>query len=187
MRRLKMALTGIYRVQALRRAGTAADWTAATTVLSNGEIGVETDTGNSKIGDGKSAWSALSYVNTSGAQSQSPSVTSVAGRTGDIILTLADITGAASTASPMFTGVPVAPTAAAGTATTQLATTAFVATAVTSAVAGIPGYVLPAATSSALGGVKQAAFMPGLAAAPTQSDFNGLLGKLIAAGLMSAS
>lgn len=36
----------------------------------------------------------------------------------------------APTASPTFTGTPAAPTAAAGTNSTQLATTAFVATAV---------------------------------------------------------
>lgn len=42
----------------------------------------------------------------------------------------ADINGFAPLASPAFTGVPTAPTAAAGTDTTQLATTAFVKAAV---------------------------------------------------------
>ena len=41
-----------------------------------------------------------------------------------------DITGKADIASPTFTGVPAAPTAASGTNTTQLATTAFVTAAV---------------------------------------------------------
>jgi len=41
-------------------------------------------------------------------------------------------------ASPTFTGVPAAPTAAAGTSTTQLATTAFVGTAVANLVDGSP-------------------------------------------------
>lgn len=41
-----------------------------------------------------------------------------------------DITGKADIASPTFTGVPAAPTAAGGTNTTQLATTAFVTAAV---------------------------------------------------------
>ncbi len=41
-----------------------------------------------------------------------------------------DITGKADLAGPTFTGVPAAPTAASGTNTTQLATTAFVAAAV---------------------------------------------------------
>lgn len=53
-------------------------------------------------------------------------VTSVAGRTGAITLAVADVSGAAPVASPTFTGVPAAPTAAANTSTTQLATTAFV-------------------------------------------------------------
>ena len=43
---------------------------------------------------------------------------------------VADVTGAAPLASPTFTGTPAAPTAASGTNTTQLATTAFVTTAV---------------------------------------------------------
>lgn len=64
-------------------------------------------------------------------------VTSVFGRTGAVIAitgdyTVAQITGAAPTASPTFTGIPAAPTAVPGTNTTQIATTAFV----TAAVAG---------------------------------------------------
>lgn len=53
-------------------------------------------------------------------------VTSVAGKTGAVTLAVADVSGAAPTASPTFTGTPAAPTAAVGTNTTQLATTAFV-------------------------------------------------------------
>ena len=41
---------------------------------------------------------------------------------------VADVTGAAPLASPTFTGTPSAPTASAGTNTTQIATTAFVQT-----------------------------------------------------------
>lgn len=53
------------------------------------------------------------------------------GRTGAVVpvigdYTVAQVTGAAPLASPTFTGVPAAPTAAPGTNTTQLATTAFV-------------------------------------------------------------
>lgn len=44
-----------------QRRGTAAQWTAANPTLAAGEIGFETDTGKFKIGDGSSAWSALSY------------------------------------------------------------------------------------------------------------------------------
>lgn len=43
----------------------------------------------------------------------------------------------ANIASPTFTGTPAAPTAAAGTNTTQIATTAFVSTAVANAIAGV--------------------------------------------------
>lgn len=45
----------------------------------------------------------------------------------------------ANIASPTFTGVPAAPTAAPGTNTTQLSTTAFVQAAVTALIAGAPG------------------------------------------------
>ncbi len=53
-------------------------------------------------------------------------VLSVAGRTGAVTLAVADVTGAAPLASPALTGAPTAPTAAAATNTTQVATTAFV-------------------------------------------------------------
>ena len=67
----------------------------------------------------------------------SQNITSVAGRTGVIVLGESDITGlptdlAAKSpyAAPTFTGVPAAPTAASGTNTTQMATTAFTGTAI---------------------------------------------------------
>lgn len=52
-------------------------------------------------------------------------------------LTISQISGGAPLASPTFTGVPAAPTASAGTSTTQLATTAFVTAAVSAAVQGL--------------------------------------------------
>lgn len=62
-----------------------------------------------------------------------PLVTSVVGRIGDVVLSESDITGLTSDlaakapiASPALTGTPTAPTAALGTNTTQIATTAFV-------------------------------------------------------------
>lgn len=57
-------------------------------------------------------------------------VASVAGRAGNVTLTIADVSGAISAASPDFTGTPTAPTASPGTNSTQLATTAFTAAAV---------------------------------------------------------
>lgn len=44
------------------RYDTAAQWSSVNPVLSAGEIGVETDTGRLKAGDGVRSWSALSYV-----------------------------------------------------------------------------------------------------------------------------
>jgi lysophospholipase L1-like esterase len=43
---------------------TAANWTAANTLLLSGQEGLETDTGARKIGDGSTAWNALAYFTT---------------------------------------------------------------------------------------------------------------------------
>ena len=48
-----------------------------------------------------------------------------------------DLSGYAQLASPALTGTPTAPTASAGTNTTQIATTAFVATAISNAITKI--------------------------------------------------
>lgn len=48
------------RIQ-LRR-GTAANWTSANPTLAAGEVGVETDTGYAKVGNGSTAWTSLGYV-----------------------------------------------------------------------------------------------------------------------------
>jgi len=63
-------------------------------------------------------------------------------RTGAVTLTLLDVTGVggAPLASPTFTGTPAGPTAAVGTNTTQLATTAFVISAVSAATAGVSSF-----------------------------------------------
>jgi hypothetical protein len=47
-------------------------------------------------------------------------------------------------------------------------------------------YTLPAATTAALGGVKQAAAVADVAAAPTMEEFNGLLASLRAAGILAS-
>lgn len=47
-------------------------------------------------------------------------------------------------------------------------------------------YTLPAATTSALGGVKMAAAVADAAAAPTMEEFNGLLASLRAAGILAS-
>lgn len=50
-----------------------------------------------------------------------------------------------------------------------------------------PSYTLPAATTSALGGVKMAAAVSDAAAAPTMEEFNSLLASLRAAGILASS
>jgi len=49
-------------VQIQLRRGTAAQWTAANPILAEGEMGVETDTEQFKVGNGSSAWTSLSYA-----------------------------------------------------------------------------------------------------------------------------
>lgn len=93
-------MAGIYKVTALRSAGTAADWTAANAVMQNGEIGIEIDTNKSKIGDGVTAWADLPYTGASSASvAATPAVTTVAGRTGDITLSATDVNGLATVAT----------------------------------------------------------------------------------------
>ena len=44
------------------RRGTASAWTTANPILDAGEVGVETDTGKFKIGDGTTQWNTLDYA-----------------------------------------------------------------------------------------------------------------------------
>lgn len=77
-----------------------------------------------------------------------PFVFTFNGRTGDIVLTAADVENAlagsslgyAPIDSPDFTGVPQGPTASAGSSTSQLATTAFVMNAVADSVTGVASF-----------------------------------------------
>lgn len=49
------------------RRDTAANWTSTNPVLSQGELGLETDTAKYKIGNGSTAWASLAYGALSGA------------------------------------------------------------------------------------------------------------------------
>jgi hypothetical protein len=49
------------------RRDTSANWTSVNPILSQGELGLETDTGKYKIGNGSTAWNSLSYGALSGA------------------------------------------------------------------------------------------------------------------------
>jgi len=114
-------------VQIQHRRGTAAAWTAANTVLAEGEIGFENDTNFIKIGDGTTAWTSLAYSTVVGAVTTSTIVDSAVTTPK---IADANVTSAKLATSISLTGVPLAPTAAVSTATTQVATTAFVTTAV---------------------------------------------------------
>ena len=76
-------------------------------------------------------------------------------RAGAVTLLAADVTGVggALLASPTFTGTPAAPTATAGTNTTQLATTAFVTGAITAAAVPGPSSTTPVMDGAAAIGV----------------------------------
>lgn len=65
-------------------------------------------------------------------------VTSVAGRIGDVVLSVSDVTGAAPINAPAFTGAATAPTVTAGDSSTRIATTAFVANAVAARATSMP-------------------------------------------------
>lgn len=92
-----------------------------------GDVAIRTDTNETYI---LQATPASTLANWQKILSPTAAVSSVFGRTGAVVATTGDytvaqVTGAAPIASPTFTGVPAGPTAAPGTNTTQLATTAF--------------------------------------------------------------
>lgn len=109
-----------------QRVDTPANWTAANPILNNGEFGWERQgavVGKGKIGDGVTVWNALPYFISS---AQPATVLSVAGRTGTVVLAVADVAGAAPITSPAFLGLPTAPTQAGADSSTRIATTAHV-------------------------------------------------------------
>ena len=109
------------------------------------------------------------------AISSAPSgVSSFNSRTGAITLTSADLTaaGGALTASPAFTGAPTAPTPAGGSNSTAIATTAFVAGAISGIAAGVSSFntrigavTLTSGDLTAAGGAPLAS--PGFTGIPT--------------------
>jgi len=67
-----MSCTKSVRFELRRNTSTA--WTASTMILLAGEPGVETDTGQMKIGNGTDLWSALPYVGTVNTPSNNTSI-----------------------------------------------------------------------------------------------------------------
>jgi hypothetical protein len=105
-------------VQIQLRRGTASQWTSANPTLAIGEMGIETDTDQFKIGDGTTAWNSLGYGGIQGPTGPTGS-TGSQGPTGPTGPTGA--TGAAST----VTG-PTGPTGATGPTGPQGSTTGLV-------------------------------------------------------------
>jgi hypothetical protein len=122
------------------RNGTAADWTAANPTLLVGEMGVETDTGKFKIGDGATAWNSRAYGGLVGPAVTVDSVPT-SGHTTQALSSDGAFTALAAKAplaSPVFTGNPTAPTPTFGDADTSLATTGFVQAAITALINSSP-------------------------------------------------
>jgi hypothetical protein len=105
-------------------------------------------------------------------------VASFNARTGIVVLTAADLTGVggALLASPSFTGTPQAPTAAPGTNTGQIATTAFVEAAIGGVTAGVDSFngrvgivsLIAADITSAGGALLAGPAFTGIPTAPTR-------------------
>ena len=119
------------------KAYTATEKTKLSNIASGAEVNVvksvDTTAGTSGINLSLSSAGALDVTISSGsvASGNSNFVT------GDTVYSTASVL--APKESPTFTGTPAAPTASAGTNTTQIATTAFVTTAVANGIAGITG------------------------------------------------
>ena len=131
-------------VQIQFRRATGSEWTAANTILAEGEMGINTTTNQFKIGNGSTAWNSLSYAPLSGTMADIDDITNVtitSATSGDLLkwngTAWVNAAGYALLASPALTGTPSAPTAAALTNTTQVATTAYVDAAVSVGVASV--------------------------------------------------
>jgi hypothetical protein len=178
-----------------QRRDIAANWTSGNPVLLSGEIGLETDTSRFKIGDGATAWASLSYFSSGGGN-----VSSVFSRTGVVVATSGDytvsqVTGAAPSASPTFTGTPSTPTATALTNNTQIASTAYADSAVTAEknrAQTAEGLALQKASNLSDLGTRQTA-MNNIAGAVTANQFlrgngsNVVMAAIVAADLPAAT
>lgn len=67
------------------RRDTAANWASVNPVLADAEVGVETDTGKFKIGNGISSWTALSYPPVSGVVSQTNGTVTTASTSSGVV------------------------------------------------------------------------------------------------------
>ena len=145
------------------RRDTAANWTSANPVLSQGEQGYETDTGKMKIGDGSTAWSSLAYfVDPSSYATSSDITTAVAPKANTADLATVATTGAYSD----LTGTP-----------TGLATETYVDTAV-----GLKANTADLATVATTGAYSDLTGTPTVPAALTDLNItDGTAGQVLSA------
>jgi hypothetical protein len=78
-------------VQIQLRNDTAANWASANPTLAVGEIGVETDTDQFKIGDGTTAWTSLAYGGVQGPAGTFSSTQTISSVSTSRALTSADV------------------------------------------------------------------------------------------------
>lgn len=104
----------------------------ALTNAETGDVAIRTDLSKSFI---LKAMPYSTLANWQELLTPSDVVQSVAGKVGTVLLAVTDVSGAAPSLSPAFTGIPTAPTASAGTNNTQVATTAFATSAISTAAA----------------------------------------------------
>ena len=148
-----------------QRRDTAANWTSSNPTLASGELGLETDTGKIKIGNGSTAWTSLSYAAT-GTVTSIVAGTGLSGgtitSTGTIAIdsTVATLTGTQTFTNKTLTS-PALTTPTISTATTNgdllygtgsgaLTRLGIGATStVLTVTAGVPSWVTPAAGTTA--------------------------------------
>jgi hypothetical protein len=82
-----------------QRRGTAAQWTAANPILAAGEIGFETDTSKFKMGNGSSAWSALTYF------ANAAELTAIINGAPELLNTLSELAAAIDNDPNFFTNI----------------------------------------------------------------------------------
>ena len=72
--------------QIIFRNGTAASWTTTNPVLALGELGLESNTGQFKVGDGSTAWNSLAYTSVAGSTQTRPYRSFGDGSDGDVTI-----------------------------------------------------------------------------------------------------
>lgn len=133
----------------LSPAGVVAKIAAAGAVTVNGALTATSFINNGQILDGLSAFGvSIAEAGSAAAARTLLGLGTAAVEDTSSFLTLASLSGYAQLASPAFSGTPTAPTAADGTNTTQLATTAYVVTRVSTAITGLAPLASPTFTGT---------------------------------------